>query len=76
MRNFRDLFRLVLRASGVTQTYLYRLPQTLGRLPDPWWSSFEERTEWFEEDGEPKSVEAQERADVLTRVRWWRSLVE
>jgi serine/threonine-protein kinase SRPK3 len=38
---------------------------TLGRLPDPWWSSFEDRTLWFEEDGEPRSVEAQERAGLL-----------
>ncbi|KAH9984491.1 hypothetical protein BJV77DRAFT_1145910 [Russula vinacea] len=27
---------------------------TLGRLPDPWWGSFEDRAVWFEEDGEPK----------------------
>ena len=37
---------------------------TLGRLPDPWWGSFEDRAVWFEEDGEPKSVEAQERAQA------------
>ena len=36
----------------------------LGRLPDPRWSVFEERIAWFEEDGEPKSVEDQERAGV------------
>ncbi|KAJ6505820.1 kinase-like domain-containing protein [Mycena vitilis] len=33
--------------------------ETLGRLPDPWWASFEERVRWFEEDGEPKSAQAQ-----------------
>ena len=27
---------------------------TLGKLPEPWWSVFEERHEWFEENGEPK----------------------
>lgn len=26
----------------------------LGKLPEPWWSAFEERYEWFEENGEPK----------------------
>ena len=39
--------------------------ETLGKLPDPWWGSFVERTLWFEEDGKPKSVEAQERAGIL-----------
>ncbi|KAJ7174172.1 kinase-like domain-containing protein [Mycena crocata] len=38
--------------------------ETLGRFPDPWWGSFVERTEWFEEGGEPKSGEAQQRAGV------------
>jgi serine/threonine-protein kinase SRPK3 len=26
----------------------------LGKLPEPWWSAFEERHEWFEGNGEPK----------------------
>ena len=26
----------------------------LGKLPEPWWSAFEERHEWFEENGEPE----------------------
>ena len=26
----------------------------LGKLPEPWWSAFEKRHEWFEENGEPK----------------------
>jgi serine/threonine-protein kinase SRPK3 len=42
--------------------------ETLGRLPDPWWSSFEERTLWFEEDGEPKSAKAQKHAVTLLQV--------
>jgi serine/threonine-protein kinase SRPK3 len=50
---------------GSDTDILVQTVETLGRLPDPWWGSFEERTLWFEEDGEPKSVEAQERADVL-----------
>lgn len=43
--------------------------EVLGRLPDPWWSSFEERNQWFEENGEPKSAAAgdQERAGVFIR---------
>ncbi len=41
--------------------------ETLGRLPDPWWSSFSERGLWFEEDGEPKSAEVQALAGVLLR---------
>ncbi|KAI0079307.1 kinase-like protein [Panus rudis PR-1116 ss-1] len=32
--------------------------ETLGKLPDPWWSSFQGRNAWFEEDGEPKSGKA------------------
>jgi serine/threonine-protein kinase SRPK3 len=27
---------------------------TLGKLPEPWWSKFENRHGWFEENGEPK----------------------
>lgn len=34
----------------------------LGRLPDPWWSAFDKRSMWFEEDGEPKCKEDQELA--------------
>jgi serine/threonine protein kinase len=46
---------------------LVQIVQTLGRLPDPWWGSFEglieDRTPRFREDhGEPKSIKAQERA--------------
>ncbi|KAI0339490.1 kinase-like protein [Trametopsis cervina] len=36
--------------------------ETLGRLPDPWWNLFVERTRWFEEDGTLKSEKAQEAA--------------
>ncbi|KAL0068067.1 hypothetical protein AAF712_004971 [Marasmius tenuissimus] len=41
--------------------------ETLGRLPDPWWGAFTERTLWFEENGQPKSEEDQERSRVLLK---------
>jgi serine/threonine protein kinase len=50
---------------GCDTDILRQTVETLGRLPDPWWSSFEERAQWFEEDGEPRSVEAQERDGIL-----------
>ena len=50
---------------GSDADILRQTVETLGRLPVPWWSSFEERTLWFEEDGEPRSIEAQERDDLL-----------
>lgn len=37
----------------------------LGRLPDPWWGKFKEREAWFQDDGEPKSVQDQENAGVV-----------
>jgi serine/threonine-protein kinase SRPK3 len=33
---------------------LRNIVRTLGKLPEPWWSKFEERHVWFEENGEPK----------------------
>lgn len=44
---------------------LRQMVETLGRLPDPWWSAFKERAIWFEEDGQPKSEQDQERSGVL-----------
>ena len=41
--------------------------ETLGRLPDPWWSAFEQRALWFEDDGKPKSEQDQDRAGVLLK---------
>ncbi|KAF9451103.1 kinase-like protein [Macrolepiota fuliginosa MF-IS2] len=41
--------------------------ETLGRLSDPWWAAFEQRALWFEEDGQPKSEQDQERAGVLLK---------
>ncbi|EPS98286.1 hypothetical protein FOMPIDRAFT_130103 [Fomitopsis schrenkii] len=37
----------------------------LGRPPDPWWAAFTERMLWFEEDGQPRSVEVQKRDGIL-----------
>lgn len=50
---------------GSDTDILKQTVETLGRLSDPWWGSFRERDLWFEEDGEPKSAEAQERAGIL-----------
>ncbi|KAJ3795609.1 kinase-like domain-containing protein [Lentinula aff. detonsa] len=42
--------------------------ETLGKLPSPWWDSFEERTAWFDDQsGEPKSLEEQEGAGSLMK---------
>ncbi|KAJ7850041.1 hypothetical protein B0H14DRAFT_3108724 [Mycena olivaceomarginata] len=55
------LFELFL---GSDTDILRQTVEVLGRLPDPWWASFEERTQWFEDDSEPKSAEAQEHAGL------------
>uniref|UniRef100_A0A0W0G6R6 non-specific serine/threonine protein kinase n=1 Tax=Moniliophthora roreri TaxID=221103 RepID=A0A0W0G6R6_MONRR len=39
--------------------------QMLGKLPDPWWNSFGTRHLWFDDHGEPKSLELQQQARVL-----------
>lgn len=46
---------------------LRQMTETLGRLPDPWWGAFKQHTLWFEEDGQPKSKQDQERAGVLLK---------
>jgi serine/threonine-protein kinase SRPK3 len=46
---------------------LRQMVETLGRLPDPWWAAFEQRALWFEENGQPKSEQDQERAGVLLK---------
>jgi len=33
---------------------LRQIVETLGRFPDPWWSSWEAREQWFDETGEVK----------------------
>ncbi|APA12528.1 hypothetical protein sscle_09g072980 [Sclerotinia sclerotiorum 1980 UF-70] len=30
--------------------------QTLGKLPEPWWTMWENRSMFFDEDGEPKKI--------------------
>ena len=52
---------------GSDTDILRQTVQMLGRLPDPWWAAFKERTMWFEEDGEPKTMEEQESAGVLLK---------
>lgn len=37
----------------------------MGKLPEPWWHSFENRQLWFEENGKPKPKELQECEGVL-----------
>jgi hypothetical protein len=50
---------------GSDSDILRQTVEMIGRLPDPWWPSYVGRTQLFEEDGEPKSAEVQQRAGVL-----------
>ncbi|KAJ7355622.1 hypothetical protein DFH08DRAFT_922643 [Mycena albidolilacea] len=61
----RAEFQLFESFLGSDTDILRQTVEVLGRLPDPWWASFEERIQWFEDDGEPKSAEAQKHAGVL-----------
>jgi serine/threonine-protein kinase SRPK3 len=56
------LFELIL---GSDVDILRQTIETLGRLPDPWWNAFKQRKIRFEEDGQPKSEEEQQRARLL-----------
>ncbi|KAI0785254.1 kinase-like domain-containing protein [Abortiporus biennis] len=38
--------------------------QMLGKLPEPWWNTFEERRMWFEDNGDPKPADVQKHAGV------------
>ncbi|EIN11905.1 kinase-like protein [Punctularia strigosozonata HHB-11173 SS5] len=52
-----------------TTSILRQTVATLGRLPDPWWQAFEERTVWFEDDGQPKNPDSQiSIADLLRSI--------
>ncbi|XP_006463023.1 hypothetical protein AGABI2DRAFT_119833 [Agaricus bisporus var. bisporus H97] len=51
--------------SGQPFDILRQIVETLGRLPDPWWATFEQRALWFEEDGQSKNEQDQEDAGVL-----------
>ncbi|KAF8326896.1 kinase-like domain-containing protein [Amanita rubescens] len=46
-----SLFNSVFTARSLD---LQNIVRTLGKLPEPWWSKFEKRHVWFEENGEPK----------------------
>ena len=50
---------------GNSQDILKQTVQTLGKLLEPWWNTFENRELWFEENGEPKPKKVQEREGVL-----------
>lgn len=50
-------------------TYILRqMVELLGRLPDPWWATFEHRDVWFDEDGQPKSEEEQRQREGNTTI--------
>ncbi|KAL5531926.1 hypothetical protein ACEPAF_5489 [Sanghuangporus sanghuang] len=50
-----------------THTVLKQMVEMLGRFPDPWWSSWDQRLKWFEESGEPKSEAEQQKAGVFVQ---------
>ncbi|KZT69697.1 kinase-like protein [Daedalea quercina L-15889] len=50
---------------GSDADILRQTVEVLGRLPDPWWRSFRERALWFEENGQPRSAEAQQLSGAL-----------
>ena len=52
---------------GCDAEIVKRMVETLGRLPDPWWAAFKQRALWFEEDGQPKNDQDQERTGSLLR---------
>ena len=44
---------------------LKRMVETMGRFPDPWWGSWQDRHPWFDETGEVKPEEEQRKQGVL-----------
>ena len=52
---------------GSDVVILKQTVETLGRPPDPWWAAFKQRALWFEEDGQPKNEQDQERAGVVLK---------
>ncbi|KAH9834770.1 uncharacterized protein C8Q71DRAFT_710987, partial [Rhodofomes roseus] len=50
---------------GSDADILRQTVEVLGKLPDPWWGSFREHALWFEENGEPRSTQAQQSSGVL-----------
>lgn len=49
---------------GSDADILRQTVELLGRLPDPWWDTFEERSRWFGEDGRAKPEDEKKRAGV------------
>jgi hypothetical protein len=47
-----------------------KLKQMLGKLPDRWWSKWEERSNWFDEDGR-KNVKEPLRQWYSNSTRYW-----
>lgn len=52
---------------GSNQDILKQTAETLGKLPESWWNSFEDRELCFKENGEPKPKEVQEFYWLLAR---------
>ncbi|KAL5483266.1 hypothetical protein ACEPAI_8496 [Sanghuangporus weigelae] len=46
---------------------LKQMVEMLGRFPDPWWRSWDQRLKLFEESGEPKPEEQQQKAYLFVR---------
>ncbi|TEB21262.1 kinase-like protein [Coprinellus micaceus] len=62
IRAGHSLFDSFLRSDSVVTM---EMVSALGRLPDPWWSKFDSRHKWFNDSGEPRPVEEQERDGVM-----------
>jgi serine/threonine-protein kinase SRPK3 len=51
---------------GSDTLILKQIVEVLGKLPEPWWSSWEARQSWFDDEtGEPKPAEEQRKDGVL-----------
>ena len=62
IRAGHSLFDSFLRSDSVVTM---EMVSALGKLPEPWWSKFDARRKWFDESGEPRPVEDQERDGVM-----------
>ncbi|KAK9234416.1 protein kinase [Lipomyces kononenkoae] len=47
-------FQLFEIFSGTSREVLRHMVEILGKFPEPWWSSWEERNVYFDDDGKPK----------------------
>ncbi|KAF8340309.1 kinase-like domain-containing protein [Cantharellus anzutake] len=50
---------------GSDTIILKQIVETLGRFPDPWWSSWQARQPWFDKTGKAKPEEEQRKEGVL-----------